>query len=131
MLTTEFAEAQDDAVVTVGDTTPTAFKAVLRYLYTDTLVCDEESVVDIMCKAREYDLRHLLKLCHDYCAEKLAPPNAIPWLVQAEVRQLNDLRALAMGFVKRNFRRIRMVAKDTLVLLSECPEVMVEVMEDI
>ena len=73
-------------------TTPAAFRAVLRYMYTDGLACDDESVVDVMCKAREYDLRHLLKLCARYCADNLAPPNAIPWLVQAEEQQLGELR---------------------------------------
>lgn len=130
MLTSSsFHEGQHDAVVTIGDTTPSAFRAVLRYLYTDDLVCDEESVVDVMRKAREYDLRHLLVLCTRYCTDKLAPPNAIPWLVQAEEHQLGELRELAMTFVKRDFRRIRMVAKDTVPLLAQHPDLMVEVMD--
>ena len=99
MLASSFQEGQHDAVVTIGDATPAAFRAVLRYLYTDGLACDDESVVDVMCKAREYDLRHLLKLCARYCADNLAPPNAIPWLVQAEVEQLGELEASFPAFV--------------------------------
>ena len=129
MLTSSFQEGQHDATVTIGDTTPAAFHAVLRYLYTDGLACDDESVVDVMCKAREYDLRHLLSLCSRYCAANLAPPNAIPWLVQAEEQQLGELREQAMAFVKREFRRIRMVARDTLTLLAQNPDLMVEVMD--
>ena len=129
MLTSSFQEGQRDATVTIGDATPAAFRAVLRYLYTDGLACDDESVVDVMCKAREYDLRHLLKLCARYCADNLAPPNAIPWLVQAEEQQLGELRELAMAFVKREFRRIRMVARDTLSLLAQNPDLTVEVMD--
>ena len=53
MLTSSFQEGQHDAVVSVGDTTPAAFRAVLRHAYTDELVCDDESVVDVMRKARE------------------------------------------------------------------------------
>ena len=131
MLTSSFQEGQHDAVVTIGDTTPSAFRAVLRYLYTDDLVCDEESVVDVMRKAREYDLRHLLVLCTRYCTDKLAPPNAIPWLVQAEEHQLGELRELAMAFVEREFRRIRMVAKDTLPILTENAALTLEVMDDL
>ena len=131
MLTSSFQEGQHDAVVTIGDTTPSAFRAVLRYLYTDDLVCDDESVVDVMRKARECDLRHLLVLCTRYCTDKLAPPNAIPWLVQAEEHQLGELRKLAMAFVKREFRRIRMVAKDTLPVLTENAPLTLEVMDDL
>ena len=131
MLSSSFQEGQHDAVVTIGDTTPSAFRAVLRYLYTDDLVCDDESVVDVMRKAREYDLRHLLVLCTRYCTDKLAPPNAIPWLVQAEAHQLGELRELAMTFVKREFRRIRMVAKDTLPILTENAALTLEVMDDL
>ena len=131
MLTSSFQEGQQDVVVTIGDATAPAFRAVLRYLYTDTLECDEECVVDVMRKAREYDLRHLLKLCTAFCRDKLAPPNAIPWLVQAEEQQLSELRELAMAFVKREFRRIRMVAKDTLPVLTENAPLTLEVMDDL
>ena len=131
MLTSSFQEGQHDATVTIGDATPAAFRAVLRYLYTDGLACDDESVVDVMCKAREYDLRHLLLLCSRYCADNLAPPNAIPWLVQAEEQQLGELRELAMAFVKREFRRIRMVAKDTLPILTDHAALTLEVMDDL
>ena len=129
MLTSSFQEGQHDAVVNVGDTTPAAFKAVLRYMYTNQLMCDDESVIDVMRKAREVDLRHLLSLCMRYCHANLAPPNAIPWLVQAEEHQLSDLRALTLAYVKREFRRIRMVARDTLPVLAEHTALFLEVMD--
>lgn len=64
-----------------------------------------------------------------YCREKLAPPNAIPWLVAADAEQLDDLRALTLAFVKRDFRRIRMVARDTMPLLVENPALTMLVMD--
>ena len=131
MLTSSFQEGQQDVVVTIGDATAPAFRAVLRYLYTDTLECDEECVVDVMRKAREYDLRHLLKLCTAFCRDKLAPPNAIPWLVQAEEHQMGELRELTMAYVKREFRRIRMVARDTVQLLAQHPDLMMEVVDEL
>ena len=75
------------------------------------------------------DLRHLLNLCTRYCQANLAPPNAIPWLVQAEEHQLGELRVLTLAYVKREFRRIRMVARDTLRILAENPDLTVEVMD--
>ena len=79
MLTSSFQEGQHDVVVTIGDATAPAFRAVLRYLYTDTLECDEECVVDVMRKAREYDLRHLLKLCTAFCRDKLVALSQHSW----------------------------------------------------
>ena len=108
MLISSFQEGQHDSLVNVGDTTPAAFKAVLRYAYTDELACDDETVVDVMRKAREVQLGHLLSLCMRYCHANLAPPNAIPWLVQAEEHQLGELRVLTLAYVKRSIRRIRM-----------------------
>ena len=44
-------EAQPGAVVTVGDTTPAAFKKLLAYLYSDELELDDEVVVDVRSAA--------------------------------------------------------------------------------
>ena len=131
MLTSSFQESQQDALVTVGDTSPAAFKAVLRYAYTNQLVCDDETVVDVMRKAREVQLGHLLSLCMRYCHANLAPPNAIPWLVQAEEHQLGELRVLTLAYVKRSIRRIRMVARDTMRILVDYPDLTIEVMDSI
>ena len=47
MFASQCREAQPDAVVTVGETTPAAFKKLLAYLYSDALELDDEVVVDV------------------------------------------------------------------------------------
>ena len=42
--------------ITIGDTTPEAFRALLRYLYTDELRFEEEELLDVMRKAKEISL---------------------------------------------------------------------------
>ena len=123
-----FQEGQEDAMITVGDTTPAGWKAVLAYLYTDTLSCDEGSVVDVMRKAQELGLDRLSALCLTYCRDHLAPSNAVGWLTQAEEHVLDRLKALTLMYVKREFRRIRMVAPQSLRLLANYPEVNLAVM---
>lgn len=61
MLTSSFQESQNP-YVSVRDTTPAAFKAVLHYAYTNILLCDVQSVLDIMRKARE------VRACNDVSA---------------------------------------------------------------
>jgi len=36
-----------------------------------------------------------------------------------------------LRFVKREFRRIRMVARESLLMLSECPHLMLQVMDGV
>ena len=47
MFGSQCREAQPGAVVTVGETTPAAFKKLLAYLYSDELELDDEVVVDV------------------------------------------------------------------------------------
>jgi hypothetical protein len=76
-------------------------------------------------------LQRVVELCVAYCREQLAPSVAISWLVQAETHMLEPLRALTLAYVKREFRRIRMVARESLALLVECPSLTLEVMDSI
>ena len=62
------------------------------------------------------------------CIRDRGASNAIGWLVQADHHRLTKLRGMAMRYVKQNFRRIRMVAKDSLRLLAQEPDLSVEVM---
>ena len=52
MFGSQCREAQPGAVVTVGETTPAAFKKLLAYLYSDELELDDEVVVDVRNAAR-------------------------------------------------------------------------------
>ena len=131
MLTSGFQEAQQqrDAVITIGDSTPAAFRSVLRYLYTDQLICDDDCVVDVLRKGQEIDSRRLCDLCVQYCHRHIVPSSAISWLLQAHENGIDELRALALAYVKRNYRRIRMVARESLLELGTNPELMLEVMD--
>ena len=51
MFGSQCREAQPGAVVTVGETTPAAFKKLLAYLYSDELELDDEVVVDVRSNA--------------------------------------------------------------------------------
>ena len=57
MLTSGFSEGQGATTeIPIRDTTPGAFRALLRYLYTDQLHFADEHLVDVMRKAKEISL---------------------------------------------------------------------------
>mgnify|MGYP002005084111 CR=1 FL=1 len=58
MFGSQCREAQPGAVVTVGETTPAAFKKLLAYLYSDELELDDEVVVDV--RGRTLDPNHFI-----------------------------------------------------------------------
>ena len=158
MLTTSFRES-DGSLVTVRDTTPEAFRAVLQYAYTNQLICDDQSILDVMRKAKEVrarrcvhpcrnpftaaslvfssqvDLRHLFSLCEVYCYDHLSPFNAITWLVRLEEQQLSDqlseLRALTLTYIQRNIPKILDEASDTLRLLSKYSDLSLHVVNSV
>ena len=61
--------------------------------------------------------------------KQLCESNSVGWLVSADEYALDELRALCLEFVRRRFRRIRMIAKDSLALLTQHPGLMLEVMD--
>ena len=60
MFGSQCREAQPGAVVTVGETTPAAFKKLLAYLYSDELELDDEVVVDVSCSDSPLHPNHFI-----------------------------------------------------------------------
>ena len=67
---------------------------------------------------------HAVRHCH----HNISVQNAIPWFIQADEHKLDELREMSFKFIARNFRRIKAEAKETLMLLKDKPELMMEVM---
>ena len=89
----------------------------------------DETVVDVLRKAHEIGLERACDLCIEFVHHNLRESNGIEWLVAADAYALDDLRTLCLLFVRRRFRRIRMVAKDSLALLAQHPGLMLDVMD--
>ena len=62
------------------------------------------------------------------CVRRATSANAVAWLVRAEECKLDDLLEVALGYVKRNFRKIRDEAPEALANLRAHPDLMLEVM---
>jgi len=123
-------EQRGKADITIRDTTPSAFRALLRYLYTDHLQVDDEEMIDVMLLAQCYQVQALYDFCVARCKGHLTVDNAVQWFVGAHMRELPDIRAVALGFIKANFRRIKAEAPETMQLLIDHPELMMELLMD-
>ena len=123
----EAASAPADPIA-IQHTTPSAFRALLAYLYTDALQFDEADIVHVMHKAQEINEQRVLAHCLRHCKINLAPDNAIEWLIQADHYHLESLRDLTSTYAAHNMRRIRMVARASLNQLAEHPALMLDVL---
>ena len=105
----------------VADTTPAAFRALLRFLYTGTVDLKDESVLDVACLSQRYLVVNLQEQCFEHCRENVSPANAVPWLVLADTHKFGGLRATLLAYVAENRVEIG-AAADTLDILRGHPE---------
>ena len=109
------------APLPVVDTTPDAFRALLRFLYTGTVDLEDESVLDVASLSQRYLVPQLQQRCAEHCQDRVSLANAVPWLVLAETHALGDLRAILLAYVAENRREIEADAPDTLAVLAAHP----------
>jgi len=128
MLTSGFSEATGGEPIQVGETTPEAFRALLRYLYTDELVFDDEHVIDVMRKAKEMTLERVYNYTVRRCTRGISVYNVVGWFVQADEYGLDELRNSTFRFLAHNFRQVKAQARNTLQALSTKPTLLMEVM---
>uniref|UniRef100_A0A0G4H6Y7 BTB domain-containing protein n=1 Tax=Chromera velia CCMP2878 TaxID=1169474 RepID=A0A0G4H6Y7_9ALVE len=130
MLTSGFAEGREARKeIPIHNTTPEAFKAILRYLYTDELEFPTKHLVDVMNKAKEISLERLYEHTVNEASRLFTVHNVVEWLVKADEDGLEDVRSVAFAFFKRNHQRIKAEAKNSLQGLSK--ELAVRLIEEL
>ena len=127
MLTSGFSEGQAHQIK-IGDTTPEAFRAILRYLYTDELNFTDDLLVDVMRKAKEMQLERVYNYSVRRCRRGIGVHNCVAWFVKADAYGLEELRSATFGYLSRNFRQVKAQARRTLQILSDKPHLLMEVM---
>ena len=123
MLTSDFTEGASgsgmEAPLMVADTTPAAFRALLTYLYTDTIELDDTCVVDVACLSQRYLVTPLQEACVEYCKEHVSLANAVQWLVAAHTHMLEELRGALLEYTSTHYLEIEETAPATLDLLDD------------
>jgi hypothetical protein len=87
-------------------------------------------VIDVMQKAREYQLTRAFNMCVRYCRLHVQSTTVVPWLVTADTARLDELREAMLQHLRRHFRSIRAEAPEALAALvrASSPDLVLEVM---
>lgn len=87
--------------IEVPDVEPTAFLAVLLFLYTDEIQIDPETVMTTLYTAKKYAVSALEKHCVDFLKSNLTSDNAFLLLTQARLFDEPQLAAVCLDTIDR------------------------------
>ena len=90
---------------------------VLKFLYSGDIIFENESVVDVLQIADQYDIRDLKYFCESYMLENVYYDTCVIYYQAAQLYNVRDLRRKCEKFIVRNIRRI--LKHDSLLELSE------------
>lgn len=88
--------------VELPDVEPSAFLALLRFLYTDDVQIGPETVMTTLYTAKKYAVPTLEKACVDFLKTNLSPDNAFMLLSQARLFDEPQLAALCLDCIDKN-----------------------------
>jgi DNA-binding beta-propeller fold protein YncE len=120
----------DSAEIHIKDTTSVAFKALLKYLYTDNMEVDGAVLLDLAKLSDQYRVERLHNHCISQLFKGVTLQNAVMRLMQAHTASGEQggamwakLKGTTMEYVTSNFKEIWCNAAATLELLDrEHPE---------
>nr|CAB3226393.1 BTB/POZ domain-containing protein 1-like [Phallusia mammillata] len=90
--------------VELPDVEPSAFLALLRFLYTDEVLIGPETVMTTLYTAKKYAVPALESHCVDFLKKNLSPDNAFMLLTQARLFDEPQLATLCLDCIDKNTR---------------------------
>lgn len=75
----------DDSAIEIPDVEPSAFRALLKFLYTDEIIVESETVMSILYAAKKYAVPALEHECVEYLKENICCDNVFMLLTQARL----------------------------------------------
>lgn len=88
--------------IELPDVEPAAFLALLRFLYSDEVQIDPETVMTTLYTAKKYAVPALEKHCVDFLKSNLGSDNAFMLLTQARLFDEPQLAALCLETIDKN-----------------------------
>merc|ERR1712032_504075 len=111
MFSSSFREGMSGARIPLpGATSASAFRALLTYLYTDSIDLSNMDFADsmeVMKLTDQYGIPRLYQLSKRYCLQHLSIGNAIQLLSLSDTYGLADIRMATFAFTVRNFKTIK------------------------
>ena len=100
MFNSTLATTEDE--ITLPDVEPSAFLALLKFLYSDEVSIGPETVMTTLYTAKKYAVPALEKHCVDFLKRNLGPDNAFMLLTQARLFDEPQLAALCLECLDKN-----------------------------
>ncbi len=91
-----------DNLIQLPDVEPEPFKHMLRYLYTDELYVEPDSVMSTLYVAKKYAVNALERECVDFLKVNLKPDNAFMLLQQARLFDELQLAELCLEIIDKH-----------------------------
>jgi sugar lactone lactonase YvrE len=119
-----FKEGDSSADIPIKGTSSAAFKALLKYLYTDNMEVDDAVLFDLASLCDQYRVERLFNYCLHQLFKGITIQNAVMQLVQVHTASgegnamWGKLKSATMEYVTRNFKEIWYNARATLELLD-------------
>ncbi|XP_052813553.1 BTB/POZ domain-containing protein 3-like isoform X1 [Mya arenaria] len=94
--------ATEDGEVTISDIEKSTFEMVLRYVYSNNLEVDEDTVLRCLYAAKKYCIDGMLKLCSDFLESSVAIDNVCSNFERAQFYELHGLLEKCKTFMTNN-----------------------------
>ncbi|XP_052802975.1 BTB/POZ domain-containing protein 6-like [Mya arenaria] len=95
-------ERKDCGQIIVDDIEPTAFKTILRYIYTDQAEVTTKTATALLHAARKYQLGALTRLCSQKLAAGVATDTVCALLEQAHHFRDEELKKTCLNYIYEN-----------------------------
>ena len=96
------SQMQQSTEITIPDVEIDAFKHMLRYLYTDELYIEADTVMSTLYVAKKYAVTALEQECVDFLKTNLKADNAFMLLQQARLFDETQLAEMCLSIIDKN-----------------------------
>ncbi|CAF0902528.1 unnamed protein product, partial [Brachionus calyciflorus] len=96
------SQMQSNKEIEIPDADPISFKNMLKYLYTDELHIEPDSVMNTLYISKKYAIEALERECVDFLKNNLRPENAFMLLEQALLFDESKLAESCLTLIDRN-----------------------------
>ncbi|KAL8562678.1 BTB/POZ domain-containing protein 2 [Nucella lapillus] len=94
--------ATTESIIQIPDVEPSAFLALLKFVYTDEVQIGPETVMTTLYAAKKYDVPALERACVEFLKRNLSSDNAFMLLTQARLFDEQQLAALCLETIDKN-----------------------------
>eukprot|EP00512_Aurantiochytrium_limacinum_P009530 CAMPEP_0171543530 /NCGR_PEP_ID=MMETSP0960-20121227/2984_1 /TAXON_ID=87120 /ORGANISM="Aurantiochytrium limacinum, Strain ATCCMYA-1381" /LENGTH=830 /DNA_ID=CAMNT_0012091213 /DNA_START=307 /DNA_END=2799 /DNA_ORIENTATION=- len=104
-----FGGMREDAatIIELPDIQYEVFRAVIEYLYTDSVDITSELAVPLLIASERYILPRLKSLCEESIFKSISPSNCVHILLQAYMYNAESLKTICLDFIVDNIVALR------------------------